>query len=41
MVKMETKYIGTMEVEKERLIHFEKGIPAFESEQTFVLLPFD
>ncbi|MDV2684290.1 flagellar assembly protein FliW [Alkalihalophilus lindianensis] len=40
-MKFETKYTGTMEVEKERIIHFEKGIPAFESEQTFVLLPFE
>ncbi|KMJ56048.1 flagellar assembly protein FliW [Bacillus sp. LL01] len=40
-MKIETKYTGTMEVEKERIIHFEKGIPAFESEQTFVLLPFE
>ncbi|WP_368506052.1 flagellar assembly protein FliW [Alkalihalophilus sp. As8PL] len=40
-MKMETKYTGEIEIENERIIHFEKGIPAFESEQTFVLLPFE
>jgi flagellar assembly factor FliW len=40
-LKIETKYTGTIEIEESRVICFEKGIPAFEEEKSFVLLPFE
>lgn len=40
-LKIETKYTGTIEIEESRFIRFEKGIPAFEEEKSFVLLPFE
>ncbi|WP_017726241.1 flagellar assembly protein FliW, partial [Halalkalibacterium ligniniphilum] len=40
-MKIVTKYSGEIEVSDERIIEFEAGIPAFEEEKTFVLLPFD
>ncbi|GAE26515.1 flagellar assembly factor FliW [Halalkalibacter wakoensis JCM 9140] len=40
-MKLETKYQGLIEVSEEQIIAFEKGIPAFESEMSFVLLPFE
>lgn len=38
MKKIETKYLGEIEIEKEKIIHFETGLPGFESEKQFVLL---
>ncbi len=38
---IETKYQGKIEISKERLITFAKGIPAFEDETSFVLLPLE
>lgn len=41
MKVIETKYSGKLEVAEDRLIAFEQGIPAFEDEKEFVLLPFE
>ncbi|UOR11674.1 flagellar assembly protein FliW [Halobacillus amylolyticus] len=40
-MKVETKYFGVVEVEENELIHFEQGLPGFESYRSFVLLPVD
>ncbi|MCM3714660.1 flagellar assembly protein FliW [Alkalihalobacillus oceani] len=40
-MKIETKYQGIVEVAEDRFITFEKGLPAFEEETSFVLLPFE
>lgn len=39
MMKLVTKYHGEVEIEQSEVIYFPKGIPAFEDEQEFVLLP--
>ncbi|MFV8826457.1 flagellar assembly protein FliW [Alkalihalobacterium sp. APHAB7] len=40
-MKINTKFKGEVEVSEEKVIHFENGLPAFEEETQFVLLPFD
>ncbi|MCL7746736.1 flagellar assembly protein FliW [Halalkalibacter alkaliphilus] len=40
-MKLETKYQGQIDVNEKRFILFDKGIPAFENETSFVLLPFE
>ncbi len=40
-MKIGTKYSNTVEVKEENIIHFSKGLPAFEKETSFVLLPFE
>ncbi|GAA0318800.1 flagellar assembly protein FliW [Bacillus carboniphilus] len=37
-MKLVTKYHGKIEIEQSEVIHFPKGIPAFEEEQEFILL---
>jgi len=39
-LKIDTKFLGQVEVEKEQLITFEEGIPGFPDEKQFVLIPF-
>jgi flagellar assembly factor FliW len=39
-LKLATKYHGEQIVEEKEIIHFEKGIPGFDEEKEFVLLPF-
>lgn len=39
-MKIETRYQGQIEVASEEIITFEKGIPGFEDEKRFVILPF-
>ncbi|WP_345242344.1 flagellar assembly protein FliW [Pontibacillus salipaludis] len=36
-----TKYFGEVEVNSEDVIHFPNGLPGFEQEQEFVVLPID
>ncbi|MDT8858785.1 flagellar assembly protein FliW [Alkalihalobacillus sp. MEB130] len=40
-MKLETKYQGHIEVDEKTVLMFEKGIPAFETETSFVLLPLE
>lgn len=40
-MNIETKYLGKIEISQERVITFTKGIPAFEDQTSFVLLPFE
>src|SRR5690625_1287919 len=35
---IETKYFGEMEIDEEKIIHFETGLPGFVHEQQFVVL---
>ncbi|MFA9558925.1 flagellar assembly protein FliW [Evansella sp. AB-rgal1] len=39
-MKIETKYSGETEINPSNIIHFEQGVPSFEEEKQFVLLPF-
>lgn len=36
---IQTKYHGEIEIQKEDILHFEKGIPGFLDEKEFVILP--
>ncbi|WP_413088207.1 flagellar assembly protein FliW [Terribacillus sp. 179-K 1B1 HS] len=40
MMKIETKYFGKMTINEEKIIRFEKGLPGFYDEKTFVLIDF-
>ena len=38
-MKIQTKYHGEVEVAEDTFIHFEKGLPGFSDEKSFVILP--
>jgi flagellar assembly factor FliW len=40
-MKVNTKYLGEVEISEDNIIDFETGIPSFLDEKKFVLLPFD
>lgn len=40
-MKIETKFFGNYDITNHPVISFSKGLPAFEDEQQFVVLPFD
>ncbi|OIJ22367.1 flagellar assembly protein FliW [Anaerobacillus alkalidiazotrophicus] len=39
-MKIQTKYLGEVEINEEKIIHFENGIPSFLDEKKFIILPF-
>ncbi len=41
MLKVYTSRFGEIEVDEKKVVHFENGIPAFEQEHEFVILPYD
>ena len=41
MRKVNTSRFGEIEVDEKKIVHFEKGIPAFEDEHEFVILPYE
>lgn len=41
MRKVSTDRFGEIEVDESRIIHFKDGIPAFEDEHEFIILPYD
>ncbi len=41
MRKVLTSRFGELDVEEKRIVHFKDGIPAFEDEHEFVILPYD
>ncbi len=41
MRKINTDRFGEIEVDENRIIHFKDGIPAFEDEHEFIILPYD
>ena len=41
MRKIYTSRFGELEVDEEKVVHFQNGIPAFENEHEFIVLPYD
>ena len=41
MKKIMTSRFGEIEVEEESIIHFAAGIPAFEEEREFIIIPYE
>ena len=41
MRKVYTSRFGEIEVDEEKIVHFQNGIPAFEEEKEFIILPYD
>ncbi len=41
MRKVKTNRFGDIEIDDSRVVHFKDGIPAFEDEHEFVILPYD
>ena len=41
MSKVNTSRFGEIEVDEKKIVHFDKGIPAFEDETEFVILPYE
>ena len=41
MKKVNTLRFGEIEIDEEKIVHFEVGIPAFEEEHEFVIIPYD
>lgn len=39
-MQIETKYSGDLEINEKNIITFEQGVPSFEEETRFILLPF-
>lgn len=40
-MKINTKYLGEVEINEQNIIQFDNGIPSFLDEKQFILLPFD
>lgn len=40
-MKVQSSLLGELEIEENRIIHFPEGIPAFEREKQFVIIPMD
>ena len=41
MRKVNTDRFGELEIDEKRVIKFKEGIPAFETEHEFIILPYD
>ena len=41
MRKIYTSRFGELEVDEAKVVHFQNGIPAFENEHEFIVLPYD
>ena len=41
MRKINTMRFGEVEVADDKVVHFKRGIPAFEDEREFVIIPYD
>lgn len=41
MRKVTTSRFGELDIEEQRIVHFKDGIPAFEDEHEFIILPYD
>ena len=41
MKKVNTLRFGEIEVDEDNIVHFEDGIPAFEDEHEFLIIPYD
>jgi flagellar assembly factor FliW len=40
MRKVHTDMFGELEIDEKRIVHFKDGIPAFEQEHEFIILPY-
>lgn len=40
-MKIQTAYMGEIEINENQVIHFEHGLPGFENEKGFILLPIE
>lgn len=40
IMKLHTKFLGEVDIKEEQFVTFEQGLPAFEEEKQFVVLPF-
>ena len=40
-MKIKTAYLGEVEIDPSQILQFEHGIPGFEEEKQFVLLPIE
>ncbi|MCK6258677.1 flagellar assembly protein FliW [Fictibacillus sp. KIGAM418] len=40
-MKIESKFHGLLEIQQEDIITFENGIPGFEEEKKFIIMPFE
>jgi len=41
MRKINTVRFGEIEEEESKIVHFEQGLPAFEEEKEFIIIPYD
>ena len=41
MIKVSTSRFGEIEVDEKKIVHFKDGIPAFEDEHEFIILPYE
>lgn len=41
LMKIQTKFLGEVEVSENHIIEFKQGLPAFEEETEFIIVPFD
>ena len=41
MRKVYTSRFGEIEVDEKKIVHFQNGIPAFENEHEFIILPYE
>ena len=41
MRKVNTLRFGEIEIDEKKILHFKEGIPAFEEEHEFILIPFE
>lgn len=41
MRKVSTSRFGEIEVDEKKIVHFKNGIPAFEDEHEFIILPYE
>ena len=41
MRKVNTSRFGEIEVDESKIVHFKDGIPAFEDEHEFIILPYE
>ncbi len=40
-MKVNTKYLNEVEIDSDQIIIFPEGLPAFENERRFIIIPFD
>ena len=41
MKKINTQRFGDIEINEDKVVHFRRGIPAFDEEHEFIIIPYD